>query len=126
MLGLADSLREKDVDIITVGVGYGVDEKELKDVAKDPKNYFPVKGFDELLDILSDLFKSVDKLVQTDQEEDAAAAAKLQEEEVARNNSESSMLQKSSQKNDKNASDCDKDECPYMNPIIVNIQSDIN
>ncbi|KAF1745241.1 hypothetical protein MXB_553 [Myxobolus squamalis] len=128
MLGLATKIKQRNIQIITVGVGYGIDEEELKEIASDPSKYISAKEFDELLDVLTGIFASLEKLSDEQKNADELNFNANKDDKLILNNGEYIGSDSNKDGNSANSTKKGDDQksgtdFPYMNPIIVNIQS---
>ena len=53
-----DLIHQENINIFAIGVGNGIDRKELELIASDPKNVFTVSNFDALDNIQASLQKT--------------------------------------------------------------------
>lgn len=128
MITISNGMKEGGVYIITVGVGYGIDEEELRSISTDPKYFFQAKSFDEILDIIPDIFALFDvigKEPRVSKSKSATKESAVKNDTIIVNNAE--FLKSTNSTLDSDVDCCagkgSENSVPMMSPIIVNIQS---
>ncbi|KAF0991815.1 hypothetical protein HZS_6529 [Henneguya salminicola] len=126
MTTISNKLKDRNIKIITVGVGYGIDEEELKGISSAPENFISAKSFDDLLDILTTIFTTFEKF-SSESLKGNTQSEKGKDGDLILNNSEYLKSNSNSYGKDSNQTEqrvnLDDKGYPYMNPIIVNIHT---
>ena len=57
LLAAAQNLQNRDIDVLTLGIGRGVDPFQLLNIASNENNLYVAKAFDEILNVVGQLTK---------------------------------------------------------------------
>ena len=57
LIAAAQSLHNKDIDVLALGIGRGVDPFQLLNIASNENNLYVAKAFDEMLNVVGQLTK---------------------------------------------------------------------
>ena len=57
LLAAAQNLQNRDIDVLALGIGRGVDPFQLLTIASNENNLYVAKAFDEILNVVGQLTK---------------------------------------------------------------------
>ena len=57
LLAAAQNLQNRDIDVLALGIGRGVDPFQLLNIASNENNMYVAKAFDEILNVVGQLTK---------------------------------------------------------------------
>ena len=57
LLAAAQNLQNRDIDVLALGIGRGVDPFQLLNIASNENNLYVAKAFDEILNVVAQLTK---------------------------------------------------------------------